>query len=340
MSKFSYYVEMYRKTRILKNIPRIWNYVKYRTLPRKSKMLIDRYSPQIASIILTKRCNLTCSFCSVGNSLNQKNWRDSEATLEKVKRIFKNPLFSNALGVDLLGGEPMLNKDIIPIIKWLSNRGHLINMNTNGLRLDKNINELKEAGISRISISLYEDNEKYLYENLEKINKIFPVHTSIVLAKKDLENNQEKILQKTTFLKKTGCRSLNVMIYRPQGLNPNPDEIVREDLPSYIQFKQLMEKNLPGFVNWPSAIQTKKIKKRCPQIWQRISVTMKGNMEICCGTEEILSGPNSNFFDCEDKPDLLFNHPTLVNLREQLLDENAEPPEMCKTCNLIGDPGW
>ena len=67
---------------------------------------------------------------------------------------------------------------------------------------------------------------------------------------------------------------------------------------------------------------------------------MKGNMEICCGTEEILSGPNSNFFDCEDKPDVLFNHPTLVNLREQLLDENAEPPEMCKTCNLIGDPGW
>ena len=52
-----------------------------------------------------------------------------------------------------------------------------------------------------------------------------------------------------------------------------------------------------------------------------------------CAFEEIKQ-------DCEDKPDVLFNHPTLVNLREQLLDDNAEPPEMCKTCNLIGDPGW
>ena len=72
----------------------------------------------------------------------------------------------------------MLNKDIIPIIKWLSDRGHLINMNTNGLRLDKNINELKEAGISRISISLYEDNEKYL--NSQDISLLLQVHDELI----------------------------------------------------------------------------------------------------------------------------------------------------------------
>lgn len=340
MSKLAYYYEMYRKTQVLRNIPRIWNYIKYRSLPRKSTMSVKRYTPQIASMIVTKRCNLTCSFCSVGNSLNPKDWRDSEATLEKVQRIFANPLFSNCLGVDLLGGEPMLCKELVPIVAWLSKRGHLVNINTNGLRLDKHIVDLKRAGISRISISLYEDNQEYLEENLSNINKIFPVHTSIVLERKAVENRQGKILKKATFMRDAGCRSFNVMIYRPQGLNPNPNETISDTLPSYIEFIKKMEDNLPGFCNWPAAIQIGKVKKRCPQIWQRIATTMKGHMEICCGTEDILQGPNSNLFDCEDKPDVLFNHPTLVSLRKQLLDEASEPPDMCKTCNLIGDPGW
>ena len=192
MGKLSYYYEMYRKTQFLRNASRIWNYLKFRTLPRKSTMSVQRYTPQIASLIMTKRCNLSCSFCSVGNSLNPKDWRDSEATLEKVQRIFANPLFSNCLGVDLLGGEPMLCKDLIPIITWLSKRGHLINMNTNSLRLDQHIFDLKKAGISRISISLYDENQSYLRENLSSINKIFPVHTSIVLERKAVESDQDR----------------------------------------------------------------------------------------------------------------------------------------------------
>ena len=149
MSKLSYYYQIYRKTNLLLNMPRIWNYIKYRSLPRKSMMSINRYTPQLASLILTKRCNLSCEFCSIGKKLNPKNWRDSEATLEKVQRIFTNPLFSNCLGVDLLGGEPLLVKDLHRIVSWFSKRGLFINLNTNGLSLHKHITELKSDGISR-----------------------------------------------------------------------------------------------------------------------------------------------------------------------------------------------
>ena len=51
-----------------------------------------------------------------------------------------------------------------------------------------------------------------------------------------------------------------------------------------------------------------------------------------------LRGPNSNLFDTN--PDILFNHPMLVNLRKQLLDPVSEPPNICKNCNLLGEPGW
>ena len=35
-------------------------------------------------------------------------------------------------------------------------------------------------------------------------------------------------MKKATFMRDAGCRSFNVMIYRPQGLNPNPKEIITD----------------------------------------------------------------------------------------------------------------
>jgi len=43
-------------------------------------------------------------------------------------------------------------------------------------------------------------------------------------------------------------------------------------------------------------VKTKKIKKMCPQLWQRINCDMLGNIGICCGTDEFLQGKNSNLF--------------------------------------------
>jgi hypothetical protein len=61
-------------------------------------------------------------------------------------------------------------------------------------------------------------------------------------------------------------------------------------------------------------------------------------MGICCGTDRMLDGHNGNLFGGE--PDSVFNHPTLVAMREQPLSPGAEPPDICKTCNLLGEPGW
>ena len=78
--------------------------------------------------------------------------------------------------------------------------------------------------------------------------------------------------------------------------------------------------------------------KRCPQLWQRILCDVDGEMGICCGTDRSLWGPNSNLFDSD--PDSVFNHPTLFTMREQFLAPGSEPPEICRTCNLLGEPGW
>jgi hypothetical protein len=340
--KLSYYLEMSRKVHPLGAAPKVWNYLKYRILPREVRPSVRAYAPQIASVIITKRCNLACAYCSAANMMNARGpvWRDSEATVEKIKRIFANPLFSKCLLVDLLGGEPLLVDELEDIVAYLAQRGHMVNFATNGLLLAGRIEGLKRAGIARINISLYDTNQAVLDRDLPGINRIFPVHTSRVLLRSELESNQEEIFARALAVQGAGCRSLRFYIYRPMGAVPNPGEIIDEDLPAYVEFRKRAEAALPGFCLWPAAIgkMQKGNLKRCPQLWQRISCDVSGTMGICCGTDQMLKGPHGNLFD--GQPDDVWNHPTLVKMREQLKDPGREPPDICKTCNLLGDPGW
>jgi hypothetical protein len=341
-AKLSYYYEMGRKMHSLGAAPKVWNYLKYRVHSRETTTTVRAYTPQIASVIVTKRCNLACEYCSAANMMNARGpvWRDSEATLEKIKRIFSNPLFSNCLLVDLLGGEPLLVEELEAIVGYLVQRGHMVNMATNGLLLAGRVAGLKRAGITRINVSLYDTNRATLERDLPVINRILQVHASLVLLRSELANNPNELLERARAAQGAGCRSLRFYVYRPMGVAPNPEEIIGEDLPAYVEFRRRVEAALPGFCLWPAAIRKgrKGVDKRCPQLWQRISCDVSGTMGICCGTDQMLNGPHSNLFN--GQPDDVWNHPTLVRMREQLRDPGSEPPDICKTCNLLGDPGW
>ena len=141
-----------------------------------------------------------------------------------------------------------------------------------------------------------------------------------------------------SFVQQTGSLSLRFFIYRPMGADKSVDETITDTNPAYIELRRQVDAALPGFSVWPEVIKTGAVKKLCPQLWQRIGCDPLGEMNICCGVDEPLKGPNSNLFDAE--PNIVFNHPVLVDMRQKLLDENSEPPEVCKTCNLLGDPGW
>jgi len=301
---------------------------------------VRRYAPQIASLLLTLRCNLNCGYCNAAKIIQEGRGRgpEDDATLDRVKRIFENPLFAKCLLVDLLGGEPFLVKDLDRIVAYLAGRGHIINTSTNGLLLVQRVVDLKQAGISRINVSLYDANRSVLERDLAKVNKIFPVHMSMVLLRSEIENHPEKLLDTARFVHDVGCRSLRFWIYRPMGTNPRPEEIISDAHPAYIEFHRKVDEALPGFCFWPPAVQTGRVKKLCPQLWQRVGCDMAGNMAICCGTDIMLPGPNSNLFDGE--PDKIFNHPLLIKMREQLLDPECPPPEVCRGCNLLGEPGW
>jgi len=341
MSKLSYYLEMGSRLRPLKAAPKFLNYLKYKALERRAVTSVKRYAPQIASVLVSIRCNLNCGYCTEAKVLreNKDSWRDKETDLATIKRIFANPLFSDCLLVDLLGGEPLLVKDLEEIVAYLAGRGHIINTSTNGLLLAERIAGLKKAGISRINVSVYKENRALLERDLGKINGVFPVHTSFVLLRSMIEKEPEKIIETARFVREAGSLSLRFWMYRPMGINPQPGEITTESNPAYLELKRKMEAVMPGFCLWPEPVRTGKVHKLCPQLWQRVNCRdALGTMGICCGTEKPLTGPGSGLFDAN--PDTVFNHPTLVEMRKMLLDPESEPPEVCRSCNLLGDPGW
>jgi MoaA/NifB/PqqE/SkfB family radical SAM enzyme len=79
-------------------------------------------------VFLTSKCNLNCDYC-----FEDKRKREPEfsSIIAQIKRARKK--------VFLKGGEPMLRKDILKILRFAKSRGLEIRLETNGVLLDKKI---------------------------------------------------------------------------------------------------------------------------------------------------------------------------------------------------------
>ena len=101
-------------------------------------------------ISLTDSCNFRCLYCK------GENFRPTEEllTLPRLELILK--VFSR-FGLETVrftGGEPLLRRDIIPIVEVASRYVKDISLTTNGFLLKRYARPLKEAGLKRLNVSL------------------------------------------------------------------------------------------------------------------------------------------------------------------------------------------
>src|SRR2546421_6579538 len=121
-------------------------------------VLKDSYSRQIRDlrVSLTDRCNFRCFYCLPHGEppVAPKEQMLSYEEIEYVSEIFVS------LGIEkirLTGGEPMMRRDIETVIRKLSAlkpRLHDLALTTNGYFLPDRAEELRDAGLDRITISL------------------------------------------------------------------------------------------------------------------------------------------------------------------------------------------
>ncbi len=123
--------------------------------PSQAK-LIDRFGRHVTYVRLsvTDRCDLRCVYCMAENMTFLP--RQQVLTLEEVARIGK--CFSE-LGVTKLrvtGGEPLVRPNVIWLFQQLGQLGRIrdLTLTTNGTQLTRYAQALKDAGVTRVNISL------------------------------------------------------------------------------------------------------------------------------------------------------------------------------------------
>lgn len=106
-------------------------------------------------ISLTERCNLRCSYCMPEEGVPltaNANLLQSSEIIKLVKIFVKNGVNK----VRFTGGEPLVRKDCVDIIKEIGKLEGLekIGLTTNGIVLGRKLKDLKEAGLTQLNVSL------------------------------------------------------------------------------------------------------------------------------------------------------------------------------------------
>jgi AdoMet-dependent heme synthase len=136
----------------------VWNRRK-----RKNKMKTRRVpkAPVAVQMILTRQCNLKCSYCSAANFLDNETEPELSTTewINVLKRLKEIGVFT----IDFTGGEIFLREDVFEILKTaVACRFSKIEVLTNGTLITPvEASKLKKLGIQNISISLDGDMENH-----------------------------------------------------------------------------------------------------------------------------------------------------------------------------------
>ncbi len=136
-------------------------------------------------VSVTDRCNLRCQYC-----MPEKEyvWLPRETLLTFKEIVFLTELFSEQ-GVDrvrITGGEPLLRKDLASLIGMLQKNTRIkdIAVTTNGVLLAEHAQNLFDAGLHRITVSLdtlkperfkaltRRDSLEQVFEGLESVGQV------------------------------------------------------------------------------------------------------------------------------------------------------------------------
>ena len=126
------------------------------TATNQQKRLIDRFGRTVTYIRLsvTDRCDLRCVYCMPEKMTFVP--RTQLLTLEEMENVARAFI---RLGVDkirITGGEPLVRRNILQLFRNLGQVDglHDLTLTTNATQLKKYAKPLKQAGVTRINVSL------------------------------------------------------------------------------------------------------------------------------------------------------------------------------------------
>ncbi len=120
-------------------------------------MVLDQFERPLRNLRLsvTDRCNLRCQYCMPETDYV---WLPREDMLhfEEISRLVDIFMSLGVNHIRLTGGEPLLRRDLATLVDMLASKEGLndLALTSNGILLADQVEELKAAGLRRITVSL------------------------------------------------------------------------------------------------------------------------------------------------------------------------------------------
>lgn len=106
-------------------------------------------APLTINWAITNKCNFKCRHCYSRADVNEELSFDELCTI--TKKLSEAKVFSVNFG----GGEPILRKDLMKIVRFAVDLGLAVSMNSNGFLIDGMMaRKLKKAGFGKVGISI------------------------------------------------------------------------------------------------------------------------------------------------------------------------------------------
>lgn len=122
------------------------------------KLTLLDYPGKTACTVFTYGCNFRCPFCHNALLVTEKS---EDFISEEELFAFLNKRTGILDGVCITGGEPTLQKDLVPFIKRIKDMGFLVKLDTNGYRPDVLKDIIAEKLVDYVAMDIKASLEKY-----------------------------------------------------------------------------------------------------------------------------------------------------------------------------------
>lgn len=204
----------------------------------KWPLLDNLHSPLTVAWDVTNRCNFRCKHCyNCSGEDNELHAFKDELTEAESWNVVQQIIEVRPYSMCLCGGEPLLKKNLVEMVRQISSHGIQVNMVSNGYLMTKErAYELKRAGLNFCQISL-DGLQKETHDEFRQRKGAFDraveaikylVEAGITTATSFCPNktNINEFEEYVDFVKSLGCKMIRMMPFVPMGRGyKNNDEL-------------------------------------------------------------------------------------------------------------------
>lgn len=311
----------------------------------QSKILINKNNKtnrKIESVylILTDRCNLSCTHCCADAlDLNSKDELSTEDMIKVIDKILQ----INPKNITVSGGEPLVRSDIWVLMDYLKSRFNgSIGIMTNGLLIDENnINKIIKYfdnasisidGIDEESCKIIRGNN--VFKNVIKKIEFLKEHNFKDISLSAVLPNNENIHVEFEKLNKNLGTEAMIRYFSHKGRAGENHKKIEAQMNKYLKERNMEEKNI---IDWKAYIATDKRDiqtSACGGCESTLSIGSNGDLYPC----NLLMDENYSIGNILEIDDIVsyINNMSINSNRgyKSFIDLKLCNNEECKTCSV------